>query len=61
MRSAVTVDEEKDYKTWLDEQSTFAALYPDTANGPKFASAQEPSVKNPVITANKTELESAIR
>jgi cytochrome c oxidase subunit 2 len=61
MRSAVTVDEEEDYKIWLSEQSTFAALYPGTANGPKFASAQEPSIKKPVTTANKTELKSALR
>ena len=61
MRSAVTVDGEEDYKTWLSEQSTFATLYPETANISKFALDQKPSIEKSVISANKTELKSAIR
>jgi cytochrome c oxidase subunit 2 len=61
MRSAVTVDNKEDYKAWLSEQSTFAALYPETANVKKFASDHKPSIKKSLITANKTESKSAIR
>jgi cytochrome c oxidase subunit 2 len=61
MRSAVTVDGEEDYKTWLSEQSTFATLYPETANISKFALDQKPSIEKSVISTNKTELKSVIR
>src|SRR3546814_11161374 len=33
MRGTVVVDEEADYQAWLQEQSTFAALYARAASG----------------------------
>jgi len=61
MRSSVTVDEKPAYEKWLNEQETFAALYPKAADGSQLAGTQEQARDITVITAKESESKTAVR
>jgi len=61
MRSSVTVEEKAAYDKWLQEQSTFATLYPKAAAGAQFAATPESSQEQTILTAKESESKSAIR
>ena len=55
MRGTVVVDEEADYKAWLQEQSTFAELYAQAASGAADSTALALDEADPANTASSVE------
>ena len=61
MRSSVVVDDRAAYQKWLQEQETFAMLYPKAAAGAQLAATQQRSLEKTILTAKESESDKAVR